>query len=292
MEKKYLSLKDKQDVSLYLLKILHSFCVENDIHYSLAYGTLIGAVRHKGFIPWDDDIDVLMLRPDYERFCATFKAEGVSLYCHQNNPECFVAYARICDDIYTASSKNSWLCGGGRTGMWIDVFPVDSVPDDEDEYLALYRKTQQTYVKSFKLRAYMNGYDKSSTLKCNIVATILSIWPFHQIMKRYTSRFIDSHIHDISAIPFGSTNHYSQLAIPGTGSKNYLKTDFFRDYVLLDFEGLKFYAMKDYDADLRCAFGDYMQLPPEDQRVPLHESQFFYWKKEMPQALKNSLRSQ
>ena len=292
MKKKYLSLKDKQDVSLYLLKKLHAFCEDNDIHYSLAYGTLIGAVRHKGFIPWDDDIDVLMLRPDFDRFCASFKMEGLSLHCHQNDPGCFIGFARICDDVYTRSIKNSWLCGGGYTGMWIDVFPVDSVEDDPDEYLAHYYKMQELHTGTYKYRARLNGIYKTNNFKANVLASILKLWPFHQIYKKKAVQYMDNFIKEIKRIPFGTTGHYSQLAIPGTGSKNYLKTEYFDDFVLLDFEGLKFYAMKDYDTDLRLAFGDYMQLPPEDQRTPLHEFQFFYWKKEMPEDLRNKLRTE
>lgn len=68
-----LSLKDIQGVLLRIMKYIHSFCVENDIKYSLCGGTLIGAIRHKGFIPWDDDIDITIPRPDYDRFVKIFK---------------------------------------------------------------------------------------------------------------------------------------------------------------------------------------------------------------------------
>ena len=275
-----LSLKDRQDVSLMLLKMLHGFCVQNNIRYSLAYGTLIGAVRHKGFIPWDDDIDVMMLRPDYERFCATFKVEGASLHCHQNKPDCFIGFARICDDVYTNSIKNSWLCGGGHTGVWIDIFPVDNVEDDPVTYDQHYRQMQFLHGDIYKYRARLNGIYKTNKLRTNILAAFLTLPPFHQILKKKAIRFVDKYINEMKRVPFGTTGHYSQLAIPGSGSKNYLDIEWFSDFILLDFEDSKFYVMKGYDAVLRSAYGDYMQLPPEDQRTPLHEYQFFYWKGE------------
>ena len=68
---KELTNQDIKDVSLDILNTIHSFCTKNNIQYSLGYGTLLGAIRHKGFIPWDDDVDVLMPRPDFEKFCKT-----------------------------------------------------------------------------------------------------------------------------------------------------------------------------------------------------------------------------
>lgn len=274
-----LTLKDRQNVSLMLLKKLHEFCVANDIMYSLAYGTLIGAIRHKGFIPWDDDIDVMMLRPDYERFCATYKSEGTSLYCFQNNPECFIGFARICDDIYTNSSKNSWLCGGAFSGVWIDIFPIDSVEDDPDEYMEHYRLMQDYHVKSYKYRARLSGFDKTNKFRTNVLASVMKLPPFYQIYKKKAIAFMNEFVGQIKRVPFGTTGHYSQLAIPGAGSKNYLKPEWFDNFVQVDFEDGRFYVMEGYDPVLCCAFGDYMQLPPEDQRTPLHESQHFFWKR-------------
>ena len=68
-----MALKEIQQVSLDILKDVHQFCINNGIHYSLCYGTLLGAIRHNGFIPWDDDIDIMMPRPDYDRFVNTYK---------------------------------------------------------------------------------------------------------------------------------------------------------------------------------------------------------------------------
>ena len=80
-----LTLKELQQVSLDIIKDVHSFCVNNNITYSIAYGTLIGALRHKGFIPWDDDVDIVMPRPDFERFCREYRSDKLRLIYYGND---------------------------------------------------------------------------------------------------------------------------------------------------------------------------------------------------------------
>ena len=130
---KVMTLREIQLFTLEILKVTHNFCVENNIKYSLSYGTLIGAVRHKGFIPWDDDVDIMMLRPDYDRFCQTFQAPGYQVVSRQTRKDCLISFARVCDIRETdVTSMEPWIRRQGNLGLWIDIFPIDSVTDDSD----------------------------------------------------------------------------------------------------------------------------------------------------------------
>ena len=118
-------MKEIQALSLEILIDVAQFCEANGIHYSLAYGTCLGAVRHKGFIPWDDDIDVQMLREDYERFAATYRSERFKFYDCGNLEDCWIPFGRVCDCQRTICKTNiPWHGGSVQTGLWIDIFPV------------------------------------------------------------------------------------------------------------------------------------------------------------------------
>ncbi len=116
-----MTLEEIQAKSLCVLKEFHEFCTKNDIRYSLAYGTLLGAVRHKGFIPWDDDIDVMMLRPDYNRFVTLYKDNDDFACFADERKNCLLAYARLADIKSTYVTPAS-VWANRDTGIWIDIF--------------------------------------------------------------------------------------------------------------------------------------------------------------------------
>jgi lipopolysaccharide cholinephosphotransferase len=113
---KELTVKQIQNVCLKIMKEIHAFCVQNNIRYSLAYGSMIGAVTRKRFVPWDDDLDIFMPRPDYERFCKTYKSDSTKVFasCIGNS---YINYGRVCDmvetyvDTHTAWATQKQECG-------------------------------------------------------------------------------------------------------------------------------------------------------------------------------------
>ena len=132
-----LTLKELQQLSLEILKDVADFCEKNGIRYSLGYGTLLGAVRHKGFIPWDDDVDLMMLREDYEKFRTIYKSDKYTFFDSRNTPDCYIAFGRVCDTERTlAASSIPWV--RKDVGVWIDIFPIDRVPDDIETFRRLY----------------------------------------------------------------------------------------------------------------------------------------------------------
>lgn len=128
---KEMSLREIQLFSLEILKDVHDFCISNDINYSLAYGTLLGAIRHKGFIPWDDDIDIVMPCPDYERFCKIYRSKKWRLFSPVNN-DCYLNYSRVCDLDKTWVLSLPW-CKESPTGLWIDIFPIDGIEVNQNQ---------------------------------------------------------------------------------------------------------------------------------------------------------------
>ena len=128
-----ITLRELQLFSLEIMKDIHKFCENNGIEYSLLDGSLIGAIRHQGFIPWDDDIDIVMRRPDFERFCKTYKSDEYQLKYRGNGQDCMVPFARVYDVKRTVIKTTAPWCLD-EVGVWVDVMPADNVIDDVEQF--------------------------------------------------------------------------------------------------------------------------------------------------------------
>lgn len=273
---KELTLKELQEFSLRILKDVHLFCEKENIRYSLAYGTLIGAIRHQGFIPWDNDIDICMPRPDYERFIKTFKSEKFQLAyfgkeCKYDN---LIAYARVFDNKETTTKGAHWIAQ--PAGVWIDIFPLDGVPDDFEEFKTLYNDLHDEWERIIPKKIQFKRISHCSGLKSKL-KLLREKWRKkngkggHRMQKEYNEK--------IEKIPFEKANFWSQLAVMDNGPVEHIPTSTFNERILLKFEDAQFYAVKDYDIQLKAVYGDYMQLPPEKDRVPHQSFIKFFWKK-------------
>ena len=126
---KELSKNEIKTIQLDILQSIHQFCETNNIRYSLAYGTLLGAIRHKGYIPWDDDIDVMMPRPDYERFIQNYPN-----FCDRNIVQTYNndnSYYLWCAKVY--DNRTEQITFPTRSGVCVDVFPIDGLPDNLED---------------------------------------------------------------------------------------------------------------------------------------------------------------
>lgn len=270
-----MTLKDLQQVSLEILKDIHTFCVAHDIKYSIAYGTLIGAIRHKGFIPWDDDIDVLMPREDYERFFQLYQSERFTPY-YPTPQNSYLAFGHICDNQRTITKTTLPMqpIRLGDKGVWVDIFPLDGVATNEADF----KKEMQQYIDLVHEEHEYRG--AQLPLSCHL--------PWSEIKRVIRRRIHTCHFHMEEMLakrmqlmlrhPFAEAEYVGNLSFTGYAMKERYPKACFDEYVLLPFEDAEFYACKGYDTVLRAIYGDYMQLPPIEKRVPKMDYIKFYWK--------------
>ena len=269
-----LTLRELQKEGLKILKEVHAFCEENNIMYSVAYGTLIGTIRHKGFIPWDDDIDIMMYRADYERFCETFVSDRYKLAVRPADDHCLLAFARVYDDKTTfCDAVAPWY--GKEAGVFIDVFPIDFVTDNEEDFKQQHAIMQQYWKKSVTARAALGRFRKNKSWKFNLklMAKKMLYWgstPAKKMIDTQMRLVIDS-------IQAEHTNHWSQLSC--LDGYEYHENSDFISTSLFPFEDMVVRVMNGYHSILTKCFGDYMQLPPVEKRKGHCDGMtLFYWK--------------
>jgi lipopolysaccharide cholinephosphotransferase len=257
--KKKMTLEEIQHYSLKVLLHVHEFCVAHHIDYTLAYGTLIGAVRHKGFIPWDDDIDIIMTRENFERFIHEFESSKDYLLVSPDDKKSYIAFARVCDITNTRVSTGApW--SKYSTGVWVDIFPMDAISDNEAEH----RKRWRT------LSFVWNRLSDMRNVKCRWAPKYY--WKFGLKKVAYLNGIclmpvLNWFRKNIKGEKYASSSHCAQLAC--CDEWGYYEKKDFEEYTTLEFEGHQLMAIKEYDKVLRMLYGDYMQLPPVEDQVPM-----------------------
>lgn len=247
------SLEVCKEQILNILVNIDAFCKKNGINYSIAYGTLIGAIRHKGFIPWDDDIDIIMQREEYEKFMSLYNDEYYELIRENDVPNHL--HSRVSDPSLYLEFTNSLRANKiYKGGLWVDVFPIDKVPEDTKRYWKIKKRIKRLFL--LQCVGEVKGY--------NIVQNLAHVflYPFTKIFRRISQR-------EIKKYNDTDTRMGAALCV---WHKNFLPFPiiWLNEYIDVEFEGHSFKAIKEYDAFLRNVYGDYMQLPPESQRVAHH----------------------
>lgn len=255
-----------------ILEEVHSFCCKSNIRYFLAYGTCIGAIRHGGYIPWDDDIDIGMPRPDYERFIHEFNGSSSHLYVisPELNWNYYAPYANVCDNRTLLIEENNGH-NGIEVGVKIDVFPFDGIPSTLKEYhkekKVMKILWEMLYYKRVNLKNLWKK-KKKRFFKCIFMKLLLSWCSYSGIQKI---------IHKLATSYPYETSEYAIDVIMPWKKDVMCEKNVFDEVVNVPFEGINVSIMKDYDRYLSLRYGDYMQLPPEQERVP-HHGFTAYWK--------------
>lgn len=262
-----MSINEYKETELKILLAFDKFCKENELRYYLAYGTLLGAVRHKGFIPWDDDIDVVMPKPDYDRLLNIFPSDYESkLYqdkywlCsfeHNNNIR---AFSKIIDT--TTIIEEPYVKKDHRIGLWIDIFPVSGLPADDDELKKFYKIIYLCKKISLLNQAKIgkgHGFIKTYFVKplCILIVKSINIHDF--IAKRIFSMY--------KKYPYATSKYVGVTWGDGIQEKM-LKSDFEKSGGKITFEGHVFPTYVDWDNRLQAWYGNYMILPPKEKREP------------------------
>lgn len=262
-----MTMSEIQKVSLEMLKTIDSICKVQNLRYSLAYGTLIGAIRHKGFIPWDDDIDIMMPRPDFELFKRYVQSHAQELYplrlfdsSTENYP---YLLPRLSNDEYEIIVDNEKAYG---MGIFIDIYVLDGIGDTFEEAWNFIKKTCN-YPRLIFL----------STRKHYHFGTTKGFWkrllkfPMFYYAKMMGKSYFERKLMNLIDTHSYNSRKYVGCAIWCERPKwAVVKKEYIENLKDVSFEGYSFKISKDYDALLKQWYGDYMQLPPEKDRVYHH----------------------
>ena len=269
---KTVTAQDMKKMQFDLLCLLHQFCEESNLRYYLIGGTLIGAVRHKGFIPWDDDIDVVMPRFDYEKFLKTFNqwvpTDTVEMIDIGTTDGYYIASAKLIrkDTILVEKVSN-----GIPIGVYIDVFCMDNASDCHREAVEIFWKTEfWRRVIDEKNVLNSNGIVWWKGIVHNILKLIFAPISRKAAVERI-SKVASKHSSPVM------TKYVCNYMHPTYGLKEIFLGEWFETRKLAEFEGKQFYIPGGYDPLLRHVYGDYRKLPPVEKQCS-HHLYDAYWK--------------
>lgn len=243
-----------------ILDVIHQVCTEHGLRYSLAYGTLIGAVRHKGFIPWDDDIDLMMPREDYEKLLVIWNQSAPKGYILQNtrtDSDFTQNFTKIRRDHTTFLQDEAERTKHYHKGIFVDIFPGDRVPSGK-----IGRKIQ--YIACAVNLLYSRGHTSGSGGMIGKAERVL--------LKAQKEKYAVRRERAEKKIRSWNGDESLQYVFPSTiaWSRQYYPANLFENMRTIEFSGKQYMCISDYDSILRLDYGDYMQLPPEEERVWKH----------------------
>ncbi len=268
-------LHETQNVALDIMKVVDQFCEGHDLRYCLIYGSLIGAVRHAGFIPWDDDLDIMMPREDYDTFCALWNAERPCSYLKLFTPDdvCDYPYmiGRVSDSRYQIEVENEKPYG---MGVFIDIYPYDGLGNS-------------------KLGAILRGFagDLLSSLLYSATRVECPVPLYATGLKRHLGRSahrlakaigqerLKRWLSSIPVCDYNSSKYVGCVTWLCGGWSDIFERSWIEGKARMPFDDCSLRVPSDPHAFLShiACYGDYMQLPPEDQRYGHHD--YVTWKK-------------
>lgn len=248
-------------ISLDILIDVASFCEQNNIKYYLACGTLLGAIRHQGFIPWDDDVDIMMPRPDYNKFLSEYISDR---YVLLSPSEGRYYYAKVYDNKTIKYERGYDYKKYKPIGVDIDIFPLDGIVNDEEVVNKLHKRSKF-------LELLLRLSNQPIFYRKNPLKAINRIIP-RIIGSKNLVKMIENNAQTYN---YDDSEYVVRMRNTPNGFTGALKKDVYDPAIKKSFEGHEFYVPNNYDAWLRRFFGDYMSLPPEEKRKSHHQNDVY-----------------
>ena len=256
--------EESRNIQLDILRDIDKTCRENGIKYSLSMGTLIGAIRHKGFIPWDDDIDLMMTRDEIEKFISVYSGK-YRVIDIETNKDWWDSYTRIVDDRTMCVFKNTPY--SVNHGIWVSIIPIDNIPDNDE----VWHKMRQKMVRIFRLcKLYAAQWSDDRSFMRNSVR-VFSKFLFRLVPVSYWAKKAKKILTSYAEVKTKRKTRMifwcKDVAFP---------SELFDNYIDIPFEDATVMSIANYDSLLRSLYGDYMKLPPKEEQVPGHDYNA-YW---------------
>lgn len=266
--KNMINVTELKKIQLDLLKTFACYCEENNLTYYLAYGTLIGAVRHKGYIPWDDDIDVMMPRNDYEKLISCFNIDNirsdVAVVSHEIDYDYYLPFAKL---INTNTVIKEDINIDYELGVYIDVFPIENLGNDKRRAAKIIRRAfcynellTIKYIKYRKERAFYKN--------ALIFLGKTALKPISKNMIIYKLNKMGTQTND--------TRYTKYVGVTTVLDNALMESASFEEITIADFEGLRCCIPAKYNDILEKQYGDYMKLPPIEQQISHHAFTAWY----------------
>lgn len=257
---RYLSLDEIHAEELRMLLAFDGFCRDEGLRYSLAGGTLLGAVRHRGFIPWDDDVDVCMPRPDWDRLVAAAGGlgakTGFELEPYAGTDISATPFVKVVDPGIAVQAEAEL----SQSRLWLDVFPVDGLPADNGEVAGIYSRAQRERAALFiATSTAVSGHNALRRAVKALAGPVLRAFHAQRAFGARLDRLA-------RAIPYGTTPYVGAVTWGMYGVGERMPLAGFEKRATVRFEGHDLPCMSCWDEYLTGIYGDYMQLPPVEKR--------------------------
>lgn len=263
MMREIANLEELKTIELDIMKKIHDFCEKNNIEYVLASGTMLGAVRHKGFIPWDDDIDIFMTRNNYEKFLKLFKQHKKNYNLEIANHMTEIYFGRPFTKVF---DKDTYMIEpqyktDDPIGVFVDIWPLDKLP--QNTIKRYFVKTYAFFLKKILLASSMK-YDNNYRFFKKFVIVICKLFNPKQLVLK------------LDKLANSYNQEDSELLFCYAGQEAVYSEQDFKRIIKIQFEDSEFYIPENYDNILKAEYGNYMQLPPQNERIPHHIMNVYY----------------